>query len=324
MNPLNIFRAGTHTDLHGRALTFTAADLAATAAAYDPTRHEAPLVVGHPALDDPAYGWVESLAVAGDRLDAVPRQVDPEFAALVNAERFNRISASFFLPDAPSNPAPGVYYLRHVGFLGAAAPAVPGLRKPSFALAAPADVCTLEFALTLENSPVPEVAPPVPTAPAPAAPAAPAPTVEYAAQIAHLEAENAQIKTELAAERQRQARAQAVAYAASQAQAGKILPRQQAGLVELLLTLPAAPLQFSDGAGQAVQMGPRAWLEQFLADLPAQVDYAERSAGAVAGRPVASADVARRATQLHRERAAAGTPVSYTEAVDLILSGGAR
>ena len=318
MNALNIFRAGTHTDLHGRALTFTAADLAATAAAYDPARHEAPLVIGHPALDDPAYGWVEALAVAADRLEATPRQVDPEFAALVNAERFNRISASFFLPDAPSNPAPGTYYLRHVGFLGAAAPAVPGLRKPSFALAdADAGVCTLEFALTPESSPVSEAPPAAPAAPA--APA-PAPTVDYAAQIADLEAENARIKTELTAERQRQARAEAVAYAAAQAESGKILPRQQPGLVELLLTLPDAPLSFADPAGQTVQIGPRAWLEQFLSDLPAQVDYAERSAPTPSKTPSPSA-VAARATQLHRDRAAAGTPISFTEAVDLVRSG---
>ncbi|OIO04834.1 MAG: hypothetical protein AUJ49_02085, partial [Desulfovibrionaceae bacterium CG1_02_65_16] len=47
--------------------------------------------------------------------------------------RFKKISASFYLPDSPANPAPGVFYLRHVGFLGAAAPAVKGLKPVAFA-----------------------------------------------------------------------------------------------------------------------------------------------------------------------------------------------
>lgn len=130
---LHIFRPGRHTPLQGGALEFSAADLAATAAAYDPAKHEAPIVVGHPALDAPAYGWVGSLAAQADGLFAGPREVDPAFADLVGAGRFKKISASFFSPNSPSNPVPGVWYLRHVGFLGAAAPAVKGLRSPSFA-----------------------------------------------------------------------------------------------------------------------------------------------------------------------------------------------
>ena len=34
-----IFRAGTHTDMGGRTLSFTAADIAAMAAAYDPVSY---------------------------------------------------------------------------------------------------------------------------------------------------------------------------------------------------------------------------------------------------------------------------------------------
>ena len=131
--PIQIFKPGRHTALSGQALEFSAADLSASAAAYDPTKSEAPIVVGHPALDAPAYGWVKSLAFADGALDAEPDQVDAAFAEMVAAGRFKKISASFFMPDAANNPVPGVYYLRHVGFLGAAAPAVKGLRNPSFA-----------------------------------------------------------------------------------------------------------------------------------------------------------------------------------------------
>ena len=131
--PLQIFRPGRHVASNGAAITFSAADLEATARAYDPAKHEAPLVVGHPTHDAPAYGWVKSLALAEGALAAQPDQVDPAFAEMVGEGRFKKISASFYAPDAPANPVSGVYYLRHVGFLGAQPPAVKGLRSPQFA-----------------------------------------------------------------------------------------------------------------------------------------------------------------------------------------------
>lgn len=130
---IQIFKPGKHVAMSGAALSFSETDLAATAAAYDPAKHEAPLVVGHPKHDDPAYGWVGKLAFADGALDVEPVQVNPDFAELVKSGAFKKISASFYSPDSPSNPVPGVYYLRHVGFLGAQPPAVKGLRNPSFA-----------------------------------------------------------------------------------------------------------------------------------------------------------------------------------------------
>ena len=130
---LQIFKSGRHTTAAGEVLAFSDADLAAAAAAYDPAVSEAPLVVGHPAMDGPAYGWVGALATDGSALEAQPRDVDPQFAELVNRRAYSKISAAFYRPDDPVNPKPGVWYLRHVGFLGAAAPAVKGLRTPTFA-----------------------------------------------------------------------------------------------------------------------------------------------------------------------------------------------
>ena len=130
---LQIFKSGRHTDMHGRTFEFSDSDLRATAAAYDPSKHEAPLVVGHPKLDDPAHGWVQALTFAQGALLAEPIQVNPEFAQCVRDGAFKKMSASFYGPDSPANPVPGVYYLRHVGFLGATAPAVKGLRSASFA-----------------------------------------------------------------------------------------------------------------------------------------------------------------------------------------------
>lgn len=150
--PLQIFRAGRHTAMNGQVLTFSDADLAATAAAYDPKKYEAPIVLGHPRHDGPAHGWVSSLVFADSLLLAVPHQVDPAFAELVSAGRFKKISASFYLPDSPSNPTPGVISLRHVGVLGAMPPAVKGMADAAFAEAGTiafaadeAGVVTLEF-----------------------------------------------------------------------------------------------------------------------------------------------------------------------------------
>lgn len=125
--PIRIFRTGTFTSVEGTVVSFTADDLAAIASSYDPAIDPAPLVIGHPKLDDPAFGWAGALSVEGDVLVAMPDRVEPAFAEMVNAGRFGRISAQFYPPDNPNNPKPGNWYLKHIGFLGAAAPAVKGL-----------------------------------------------------------------------------------------------------------------------------------------------------------------------------------------------------
>lgn len=132
----------------GESLSFSEPDLQAIVAAYDPAKHEAPLVIGHPKHDMPAYGWVQSLSYSdgdeGSGLYAMPAQVNPDFADMVAAGAFKKISASFYGPSSPNNPVPGGYYLRHVGFLGAQPPAVKGLRNPAFAEDEPG-VVTVEF-----------------------------------------------------------------------------------------------------------------------------------------------------------------------------------
>jgi len=132
MKRLHIFRAGRHQDISGQTLSFSEADLAATAAAYNPALHEAPIVIGHPSLDAPAYGWIKSLTASADGITAIPHQVNPAFAEEVKQGMRKKISASFYSPDAPNNPVKGVYYLRHVGVLGAMPPAIKGLKAISF------------------------------------------------------------------------------------------------------------------------------------------------------------------------------------------------
>ena len=133
MNLIHIFRAGTHTDMHGRKINFSDGDLNAIARSYNPALHEAPIVIGHPKTDAPSYGWVGQIKKDADGLKAAPRDIEPQFEELVKQRRYSKVSASFYCPDSPGNPTPGQYYLRHVGFLGAQPPAIKGLKQVAFA-----------------------------------------------------------------------------------------------------------------------------------------------------------------------------------------------
>jgi hypothetical protein len=126
---VEVLKVGTFRDMHGRDIPITRDDLTELAASYDPGRYRAPVVIGHPRLDDPAWGTIERFEVEGDSLFAVEGHVDAQFAAFRDAGRFAERSLSFFLPDHPNNPTPGKKHPKHCGWLGGAAPAVPGLAR---------------------------------------------------------------------------------------------------------------------------------------------------------------------------------------------------
>lgn len=130
---VHIFKPGLHISDAGEGILFSEADLAATARAYNPKLHEAPLVIGHPKADDPAQGWVKDLTARERGLFAGVRDVEVAFSEGVRKRRFPKVSAKFYRPTDPNNPVPGVWYLRHVGFLGAQPPGVKGLDDPAFA-----------------------------------------------------------------------------------------------------------------------------------------------------------------------------------------------
>lgn len=134
MKPIKIFKVGNHTDMSGVTRNYSRDMLSECVATYSPEIHEAPFVLGHPKHDDPALGWADHLELDEDGiLWAYPKKVDAEFAENVNAEKHNKVSSSFYLPDSPNNPTPGKLYLRHIGFLGAMPPAVKGLGSVHFA-----------------------------------------------------------------------------------------------------------------------------------------------------------------------------------------------
>lgn len=123
---IEIFRAGTQTDSRGRARTWTPAELDQIVANHTADADKAPVVIGHPKNDSPAYGWVAGLKRAGDSLLAKLRDVEPTFAKMVAEKRFPNRSVAIV-------PGDNGFILRHIGWLGAAAPAIDGLKPVEFA-----------------------------------------------------------------------------------------------------------------------------------------------------------------------------------------------
>lgn len=130
MTRIAIFKPGKHRP---DAPNITAADAQHIADSYDKKKHHAPLVIGHPASHDRAYGWVDSLSFKDGTLYANLKQVNEKFAKIVRDGAYKYLSAAFYRPNASANPAKGEsYYLRHLGCLGAVPPAVKGLPALAF------------------------------------------------------------------------------------------------------------------------------------------------------------------------------------------------
>ena len=118
-----IFRAGTWTDAAGNTRDWTEQDLDTIVTNYNPDTEEAPLVIGHPEIDAPAWGWVEGIKRVGQVLFAKGKDVVGEFEDMVKQGLFKKRSVRL-TPDGTR--------LLHVGFLGAAPPAVKGLENIAF------------------------------------------------------------------------------------------------------------------------------------------------------------------------------------------------
>lgn len=127
MKLIHIFKAGKHTDMNGHEQEYTQADIENIAKQYNEqpsdSKHYAPIVVGHPKTNSPAFGWIKKLHVKGGDLYAEPEKVNPEFEKLVKSGAYRTRSAAFYADGK----------LRHVGFLGACPPAVKGLEDFAFA-----------------------------------------------------------------------------------------------------------------------------------------------------------------------------------------------
>ncbi len=120
-----IFKTGSHTSDKGVSKDYTLEDLNFIAQSYKPEEDEAPIVIGHPENNDPAFGWISSLSVSEDGklfAEASDEKLHPDFLNALKDGSYKKRSISL-TPEGK---------LRHVGFLGAAKPAVKGLADIQF------------------------------------------------------------------------------------------------------------------------------------------------------------------------------------------------
>jgi hypothetical protein len=122
---IELFKAGPQISSTGQKMVFADTDLDQVVSSYDVNRHEAPLIIGHDQDDGtPALGWVREVWRKGKSLWGKV-ELTPKAERLIRDGVFKKVSSSFYLPDADTNPTPGQLALRHLGLVSI--PAVKGL-----------------------------------------------------------------------------------------------------------------------------------------------------------------------------------------------------
>lgn len=322
---IEIFRAGRHTDDAGQVHEFSQADVDGMVASYNPAVREAPLTVGHPKDNLPAYGWVKSLARNESGVLTInPHKVEPQFAEMVKAGRFAKRSASFYPPNSPNNPTPGKWYLRHVAFLGAQPPAIAGLKDIEFS-AGDADgaVCFSEIVpidIQQESDDMSkELEEKLAKAQADLAAAnKKAADAEAAAKAAADQA--ASFAEKARADR----KAGFVSFAEAQVQAGKLLPKDKDMAVATLEALAdAAPVEFAEGDATR-KVSPAQWLQDLIGAKQPVVSFGEFAPGAGAGAAAVQVGAAKGKSDAEIDQAAkayaAQHKVNYSEALNAVTA----
>lgn len=318
LKPIQIFKPGRHTAMNGVTLDFSVSDINDCAAVYDPATAPAPLVVGHPKIDAPAYGWVQSLNFADGVLAASPKELDPAFCELVRAGRFKTVSASFYLPNSPNNPKPGHLYLRHVGFLGAAAPAVKGLKPVEFSEHEEGVVAFTDIPLSslfslgrlmrnlreyligekgqdtadrvlpgyavedVERAYSETIHQSETTPPAAfAAPLSNLETLVTPEEKTRLETENAQLKAQIAANAAAAKHADHVAFAENLVSEARLRPAEKELVIAVLDQLGAAPVEFGEGDSKKSLIQA---YKEVLTQAPKVVEFSEVATKATIGK----------------------------------------
>ncbi len=329
---IEIFSVGRHIDDQGVEHSFSEADVDGMAASYNPALREAPLTVGHPQDNKPSYGWVGGLArnADGRLIIASTKDVEPQFAEMVRLRRFPKRSSSFYPPQAPNNPTPGRWYLRHVAFLGAQPPAVAGLKDIQFsdgdATGAVNFSEPVNDPITSPSQESDDMSEDLKT--------------QLAAAQAQLKTEQdarAQAETNAATHKKTAADAQAqaasfaeksradrkagfVSFADAQVAAGRLLPKDTAMAVATLDALAdSTPVEFAEG-DTTRKVSPAQWLQDLIAQGKPQVSFGEfapgnagSQAGGAKGKTDAEIDTAAKAYARQHK-------VSYAEALGAVTS----
>ena len=236
-------------------LTLSEADVAAVAASYAPERFKAPVVIGHPAVDDPAWGWVESAEARDDGL-WLHLSLTAEMAELIRDGRYRTVSVSLWRPESAGNPSPGAWSLRHLGYLGATPPAVKGLAQT--VLANETDGGTVELSaaenlLGKANFMEQE-------------------KNDQSVNLAERESALAARESALAARERELRRAVISAEVDALVGAGKVLPAEKSGLVDLMERMDGETFTLAEAAPEKQ---PGAVFRAFLNNLPARVTLGE-------------------------------------------------
>ena len=115
------------SDVHMLAVSpdlgITPEHITGLADSYSKSSQRAPVVIGHPKTDSPAYGWVVNLSVKDGGLYG-DLDLTAKFYDTVKNGFYKERSVAFY------NREP--YQLRHLGFLGATPPAIKGLKDLTF------------------------------------------------------------------------------------------------------------------------------------------------------------------------------------------------
>jgi hypothetical protein len=271
--------------------------------------------VGHPDADAPAFGWVDSFEydTKAERLFASLHEIEPAFAELVKAGRYKKVSMAFFSPGQGHNPTPGTWYPKHVGFLGAAAPAVSGLKNAAFAGAAGATF-TAAFGVASQSASIfrrfrdwiidrdglevadrilpaweidwldeaddpqmPRFAADPDPQPAPKPKEEPAVTQQPDPAFAAREAELKKREDDIAARETANAHAGHVAFAEKLVTEGRLLPVLKDKVIAIFDALPGhAAVSFAEGAAKITTS---AALQEVLQALPVVVNFGEADLG---------------------------------------------
>lgn len=122
---IHMFTAGDQISSTGQKISFSPDDLNQVVETYHPQQHEAPLIVGHDQDDaTPSLGWVKKVWRKGKELWG-KIELTPKAEQLIEDGVFKKVSSSFYLPEAETNPYPGKLSLRHLALV--TIPAVKGL-----------------------------------------------------------------------------------------------------------------------------------------------------------------------------------------------------
>jgi hypothetical protein len=134
---IELFRRGLQIDSNGVKKEWTDSDLKEMASNFD-AGDSFPIVVGHPKTNSPAFGWGADVKVEDGAIFAKFDKLDPKFIEW--GQRGNIRNRSVKIVKGPKG-----YKIAHVGFLGAAPPAVEGMASIEFAAE---DGQTFEFSWT--------------------------------------------------------------------------------------------------------------------------------------------------------------------------------